>query len=191
MNQSELQRLQKECHHQFSKWEFQYNVRNERDCYTRVCPLCMKVDTHVCRVAPDVIPLPRKAAIMSPEINAAVEERFKDKITFVIKVATSIVMQKPGVQVCYIAGKVTGLPEREVRNKFARKKAELLGQGFIVLNPCDFIPFTCNWKIDMRMASTLLMMSDCICMLPCWQESEGAKVEFELAAKFGISIISE
>ncbi len=39
----------------------------------------------------------------------------------------------------YIAGKVSGLPENEVREKFLNKERELVQQGFDVVNPCGLL----------------------------------------------------
>ena len=149
--------------------------------YTRVCHICTIVETSF--VAPPNYDTP--VPVPSHEVV------FKDKIAFLIKLATTITKQRPGALICYIAGKVTGLPKAEVRSKFAKKKLEMELKGFIVLNPIDFIGPDENWQIAMRMALPLLMMSDVICMLPCWRDSDGAKIEFEMAAKFGISTITE
>jgi hypothetical protein len=93
--------------------------------------------------------------------------------------------------VIYVAGKVTGLPTEEVLRKFDNAKNKLEANGYKVLNPCDFISPSESWETAMRLASTLLNMSDSIYMLPDWKDSEGAKWEFTQAVKFGLSVIHE
>lgn len=94
-----------------------------------------------------------------------------------------------GKQIVYIAGKVTGLDPMEVKAKFKAKAVEMEAMGYFVLNPCEYIKPDENWQLAMRIAFTLLMMSDAISMIHDWQLSEGARLEFGIAAKFGIAVI--
>ena len=90
--------------------------------------------------------------------------------------------------VIYIAGKVTGLPYKEVTAKFKIKQLELEAMDFFVLNPVDVInDEDCNWQEAMRVSVMLLANADYICLLPDWWDSDGAKLERELAMRLGIS----
>lgn len=111
------------------------------------------------------------------------------KTSFLINIATQLATNRKPV--IYIAGKITGLPYNEVQQKFQAAKEKLEAQGFMVLNPCDFMPIDENWHTAMRKASTLLNMADHIYLLPDWRESEGARFEFGQAVKFNISCINE
>ncbi|QEM13453.1 DUF4406 domain-containing protein [Mucilaginibacter rubeus] len=177
---------QRRCSHMYTPWEHKEEILHDRDRYERVCVYCDHVQDYIGRLAPEGYIEPK--ALPVPASEAA---QFQNKIDFLVQLASIIVTQRGSRQVVYIAGKVTGLAEHTVKHKFSKMKNELQGRGFIVLNPCDFIPFDCDWQIAMRMASTLLMMADCIYMLPCWGDSKGAKMEFEMAAAFGINVISE
>lgn len=109
------------------------------------------------------------------------------KIQFLINTAT--VLTKSDKRAIYIAGKVSGLPEEVVNAKFKAAQNKLEADGWKVLNPCDFITNTEPWETAMRMAMTLLCMADTVYMLPCWEDSPGASVEFDAAVKFGIPVV--
>jgi hypothetical protein len=115
----------------------------------------------------------------------------KQKIPFLINVSTYLANHHKSKPIIYIAGKVTGLPADEVNAKFKAAQVKLEAQGFCVLNPTQFIGNAENWQIAMRMASTLLNMADHIYLLPDFSDSEGARIEFAQATKFGISCINE
>jgi hypothetical protein len=111
------------------------------------------------------------------------------KIPFLINLATYLT--KNTLPVIYVAGKITGLPYKEVQDKFKAAQIKLEAQGFKVLNPCEFMAIDENWHTAMRKASTMLNMSDHIYLLPDWKDSEGARFEFAQAVKFDISCINE
>jgi hypothetical protein len=110
-----------------------------------------------------------------------------NRLQFLIQLATTLTKNtKP---IIYVAGKVTGLPADEVAAKFKVAQTELEALGWKVLNPVEFITPDEEWEIAMRMASSMLNMADSIYLLPCWEDSEGAKWEFNQAVKFGLSAI--
>lgn len=112
----------------------------------------------------------------------------KNKIGFLMVLANKLSQSKRPV--VYIAGKVTGLPVGEYKAKFNEARAMLEKQGYHVINPCDFIGSEESWATAMRMASSLLNMAEHIYLLDDWQDSEGAKWEFNQAVKFDINVLT-
>ncbi|MFD2874064.1 DUF4406 domain-containing protein [Mucilaginibacter ximonensis] len=112
-----------------------------------------------------------------------------NKIQFLIKLATAITKSKK--HVAYVAGKVTGLEPTECYLKFKAAQAKLEADGWTVLNPCDFIKADEDWQMAMRFALPLLCMADTIYLLPDWMDSEGARIEFEIAQRFGLNVVME
>ena len=89
----------------------------------------------------------------------------------------------------YTAGKVTGLPYGEVALKFKNVQTYLEMQGYHVINPTNLCSADMDWQLAMRLCIRALTTADAVYMLPCWQNSTGAKLEHELATKLGIEII--
>jgi hypothetical protein len=89
----------------------------------------------------------------------------------------------------YIAGKVTGLPFPKVKTKFKAAQKALEEMGFEVLNPIEIVndPL-CDWNVAMRICIANLMLADAIYMLPCCNNSPGAKLEIALAANVKIPV---
>lgn len=95
----------------------------------------------------------------------------------------------PEVKIVYIAGKVTGLEYVYVHSKFALREAQLIKQGYVVINPCDLIDENEDWQTAMKICVSLLSFADYISLLDDWQESEGATLEKNLADKFKIPVL--
>lgn len=113
----------------------------------------------------------------------------QNKTQFLINLTTHLAKSKKPV--VYIAGKVTGLDPVDYEAKFNLAKAKLEQNDFHVINPCDFIGPEVNWKTAMRMAFILLCSADHIYLLADWEDSRGAKMEFELSIELGITCINE
>jgi len=91
---------------------------------------------------------------------------------------------------CYIAGKITGLPEDEYRNNFFDAVVEVRRLGF---DPINHVTLPHNhgrtWKDYMKECLTALLQCDCLYALRSWRESKGATIEVKTAMHLGIDII--
>lgn len=92
----------------------------------------------------------------------------------------------------YLAGKISGLPEADVRTKFARAEDIYSELGFEVINPFQKVKEegfdTCPWNKIMRVCLTHLLACDAVVMLHDWQESPGAMLEYDMARKVNMPI---
>lgn len=114
----------------------------------------------------------------------------------------------------YIAGKVSDEDFNEVAQKFAAAHSEIDKLGFIPINPVEMVQnyFITNfpfqtlskdevWKIAMQVCIKELVDCDAVVLLPCWEQSKGAKIERQLAddldipifhfSKFGLKVLCE
>lgn len=89
----------------------------------------------------------------------------------------------------YIAGKVTGLPEKEVAGKFANCYAVLRLVGVLPVNPIEVVNNPeAEWKAAMIVCISALMQCDAIFTLPCARNSKGALAEITLAKHLSIPV---
>lgn len=87
----------------------------------------------------------------------------------------------------YIAGKVTGLPQNEVVEKFAKIQKQIEKMGCQVINPIEVVKdFKTPWNKAMRMCIAELVFCDAIVLLPDWFASQGAKIEWDIAKQLNI-----
>lgn len=90
----------------------------------------------------------------------------------------------------YIAGKVTGLPQQEVVDKFAKAQKDIEEMGFEVVNPIQVVnDFNTPWNEAMKMCINALLECNCMVLLPCWKDSKGATLEKDIAASFGMELL--
>ena len=91
----------------------------------------------------------------------------------------------------YLAGPMSGLPELNYP-AFHAKAAELRAAGHHVENPAENPAPPCgSWQGYMRMAIAQLVTCDAIHLLPGWEKSRGARVEFNLANELSLRIEGE
>lgn len=90
----------------------------------------------------------------------------------------------------YIAGKVSGLPYSEVYIKFRTASLKLEAAGYSVINPVELVAEDADWIQAMRICISFLPHADYIYLLPDWQDSNGAKVEKQLADVLKIDVLS-
>lgn len=90
----------------------------------------------------------------------------------------------------YIAGKVSGLPYHKVSMKFGAHEVELKRQGHEPIVPLNLVDrHADNWETCMRKCIAALVTCDEIHMLPDWNQSPGARIEWRLANDLGMPII--
>lgn len=100
----------------------------------------------------------------------------------------------------YICGKISGLPKKEVQEKFAKASLLISDLGGFYVNPLDHMisDYTydelCNSSkaYEEQMEVCLDLLEDCstIFLLPDWTDSEGAKREVNFALSKGITVIT-
>ena len=97
---------------------------------------------------------------------------------------TFIMDKKPKV---YISGKISGLSEKEYKNNFNSAELLLTGLGYDVVNPVSYpeIP-NGTWEEYMKRDLKLLLGCDYIHMLDGWEDSRGARWEFNTALELNI-----
>lgn len=91
----------------------------------------------------------------------------------------------------YISGKITGLKKEVYRGKF-KKAAKLLKEaGYTVVDPSRLDVYKLTYAQYMALDGMLLGFCDAIYLLDNWQDSNGAKIEKEMAENLGLKIIYE
>lgn len=87
----------------------------------------------------------------------------------------------------YIAGQISGTTDYHER--FAAAAEKLRAQGFSVFNPAAANQEGRALKDIMAHLLPVLCECDTIALLPGWEESGGARVEYSLAKYLGLRII--
>ena len=91
----------------------------------------------------------------------------------------------------YLSGQMTGLPNYNFET-FNKKAAELESQGWVVCNPASHGLVGGAERSDyLRYDAAQLSTCSTIYLLNGWENSEGAKWEFELAKYLGLDVIYE
>ena len=89
----------------------------------------------------------------------------------------------------YIAGKVTGLPRRETFLKFKKAELAVAASGFSAINPIEVVnDENALWNVAMKACIKALIDCDAVLFLPCFINSKGAQIEFELAKDMDIKV---
>lgn len=98
--------------------------------------------------------------------------------------------------VIYIAGAVTGV--KDYKNIFNRKRQELIESRILkniigdygVICPHDFVADGTAWREAMAMCLNVVAECGYIYMLPGWEISKGARMEYKFAIEERLMIIN-
>ena len=91
----------------------------------------------------------------------------------------------------YISGKITGTTDYIQRFESAEKA---LSKYYTVINPAKVnaqLPKETIWEEYMKMSMCMLEMCNAIYMLKSWEDSKGARLEYNYAVENNYKIIFE
>lgn len=92
----------------------------------------------------------------------------------------------------YVAGPITGMPELNYP-AFHEAAARLRAKGWHVENPAEnpdpHVDASCHWTAYMRMGLSQVATCHAIYLLPGWQKSKGASLEYMVAQQLGLQIL--
>ena len=89
----------------------------------------------------------------------------------------------------YISGKITGR-EPEARLEFQDAERRLVMQGHVAVNPFrNGLTDEDAWERHLAVDIVHLMECDAILQLPGWEDSRGARLEYEIAVLRGMHLI--
>ncbi len=91
----------------------------------------------------------------------------------------------------YVAGPVSKVRPEVYEKQFSTVKAELEKAGHEVINPIVDIPHedTNNWGLTIMECLPYVAQCDCIALLPGWQKSNGAQIEYHYAVGLGLQVL--
>jgi len=89
----------------------------------------------------------------------------------------------------YIAGKITGLPKGDVKDKFNMMASQLTGLGYHVVKPVAVYDDSQTWDDAVRSDIKKMLECDEVHLLPDWQESRGAQLERDIALRLGMQVV--
>ena len=92
----------------------------------------------------------------------------------------------------YVAGPMTGLPEFNYP-AFRAAGSLLAAEGFDVLNPVEVEQENASgepqaWDWYMRRALRMVVDADGVALLPGWERSRGARLEFHVATSLELDV---
>jgi hypothetical protein len=94
--------------------------------------------------------------------------------------------EHPAMKRIYVAGPMSGLPDFNYP-AFHAAAEDLRALGYHVENPADNTPPACGtWEGWMRKALAQIITCDAMAMLPGWERSKGAVLEFNVAVALGL-----
>lgn len=92
----------------------------------------------------------------------------------------------------YISGKITGLPITEAEERFKDAEELISALNLTPVNPLkNGLPRHSSWEEHMAKDIELLKQCEAIFMLENWEDSRGAKIEYDFAIGSGKTIMYE
>jgi hypothetical protein len=90
---------------------------------------------------------------------------------------------------CYISGQITNLSEEKYLHYFAIGMEEVRAMNMHPVNPCH-LPHEHDktWQSYMKHDIIEMLQCDAVYMLNNWQNSRGAKIEWQIANGLGMQI---
>lgn len=86
---------------------------------------------------------------------------------------------------------MTGLPQKQVVNKFSITAKRLREMGFIPINPIEVVnDWKTDWHTAMRLCIRELMTADAVYALPDADQSRGANIEMSICHKLNIPMFA-
>ena len=89
----------------------------------------------------------------------------------------------------YLAGPMTGLPEFNYP-AFHAEASRLRQLGYHVENPAEINPEGGSWADCMRRDIPQLLTCDSLALLPGWDKSKGARLEYHVASELGMQVFT-
>lgn len=86
----------------------------------------------------------------------------------------------------YISGPITGYDREERKRTFAAAAKHYEDLGYKAVNPMEGEEEGLEWEDYMRRDIEKLCKCDAIAMLPGWEDSKGARLEYEVAMALGM-----
>lgn len=95
------------------------------------------------------------------------------------------------MRTAYVAGKMSGLPTDNVKEKFNFVANQLVQKGYHVINPLKMADPEMQKSWDEVVRSEIKKMLECdeVHLLPDWQESRGAMLERDIALRLGMEVV--
>lgn len=91
----------------------------------------------------------------------------------------------------YIAGKVTGQNRIDCLQKFQAAENLIRTKGnYEIINPMKLVPEGTSWKMAMKICLRALITCDTLYVLPDWHESNGARLEMDIAIALELEILN-
>lgn len=90
----------------------------------------------------------------------------------------------------YISGQITGLDQKMAEEYFEAMETRVRIAGHIPVNPCKILPYSpeLNWADYMVADIDALFLCDGMVMLDNWGNSNGARVEHQIALRRGMRV---
>ena len=89
----------------------------------------------------------------------------------------------------YLSGKITGTTD--YMERFATKQKDVESKGYEVINPAlihSYLPKSATWEEYMSLCYPMINMCDAIYFMDGWEDSKGAKIEYEYATRVNKAI---